>query len=182
MPNINSLSKSFLPLLLLATLSQNARADYAERDVEGVFSIGTGAQYGGFGVQAGGNFNRASLYFFGGNRSVGIGANLRLNQHASLGISYGGGFSADIVDEVLNQVLFDDTDDECGYYDDCRWFNVEDNVDEEFLSLSFIIDNGGFYRPGLNFGLDVGVKREVYEYRPDSNYKSFVGLTIGYRF
>lgn len=182
MLNINVLLKGCLPLLLLVTFSQPALADNGGNDVKGGFSIGTGAQYGGFGVQAGANFNRASVYLFGGNRSVGLGTNIRLNQFTSFGISYGGGFSADIVEEVLNQVLFDDTDDECGYYDDCRWFNVEDSVDEEFLSLSFIIDNGGFYRSGVSFGLDVGVKREVYEYQPDSNYKSFVGLTIGYRF
>lgn len=179
---INPLFKCFIPLLLLITLSHNALADYAESDVKGVFSIGTGAQYGGLGLQAGANFNRASIYLFGGNKSVGLGTNIRLNQYTSFGISYGGGFSADIAEAVLNEVLFDDADDDCNYYQDCRWLDISDTVDEEFLSLSFIVDKSGFYRSGLSFGLDFGLKREIYEYQSDSRYKSFVGLTIGYRF
>ena len=152
MLNINSLIKSFLPLIVLVTLSQTALADSAKNAVKGGFSIGTGAQYGGFGVQAGANFNRASVYLFGGDRSVGLGTNIRLNQFTSFGISYGGGFSADIAEVVINEVLFDDADDDCFSNEYQNWYVDSDgdglgNPDTEVIlcgvvGLSGYVTNG----------------------------------------
>ena len=177
---------------LLSTFSSNSYSQYRQYEssshIEGVFSVGTGAQYGGVGVQAGGNFGNFSTYLFGGNRSAGLGVNFRANDNLSVGVSFGGGFSSTIAEVLVNSVVEDvigeRSCDPYDPYDDCHWIDLSESIDESFLSVSMIYDSGGFYKSGLSFGVDLGIKKQWFESELESGseYEPFLGLSVGFRF
>lgn len=176
-------------LFLFFTFSSKSYSQYRQYEssshIDGALSAGTGAQYGGLGLQAGINFGTFSTHVFGGTNGLGAGVNIKLNNNASVGISYSGGFAADIAEATVNFILDNPPDDtNCDRYDDCDWIDITGSVDESYLSVSFIYDSNSFYNTGWSYGIDLGIKKEDFntDYRKDSEYEPFLGLSVGFRF